>query len=102
MTMSKKKYLPHFETEEEELKFWETARAEDYESEAVYDISWDIKGERKKRVTLRLEPTLIEQLKEFAEDVGVPYQTLTRELIRQGLWQAKRERAMREEEVAVP
>lgn len=98
--MAKKKYLPHFESEEEELEFWKTHRIEDYESEPVYDISWDIRGEKKKRVTLRLEPTLIAQLKRFAEDVDVPYQTLTRELIRRGLWQAKREREMREEQLA--
>ncbi|MBD3293088.1 MAG: hypothetical protein GF393_09200 [Armatimonadia bacterium] len=98
MVMAKRKYLPHFETEEEELKFWETAKAEDYESEPVDDITWDIKEERKKRVTMRLEPSLIDELKELAEDVEMPYQTLTRALIRRGLSQVKRERAEREEQ----
>jgi predicted DNA binding CopG/RHH family protein len=95
--LAKKKYLPDFETEEEELEFWKTHHIEDYESEPVADITWDIKEEKKKRVTMRLEPSLIEELKEFAEDMEMPYQTLTRALIRRGLSQVKRERAEREE-----
>jgi predicted DNA binding CopG/RHH family protein len=94
----KKKHLPHFETEEEELEFWKTHRIEDYESEPVDDITWDLKDETKKRVTMRLEPSLIEELKQFAEDVDMPYQTLTRALIRRGLSQVKRERAERREQ----
>ncbi len=93
MKMAKKKYLPHFETEEEELEFWKTAQAEDYESEPVDDITWNIREEKKKRVTIRLQPSLIDELKEFAEEVELPYQTLTRALIRRGLEQARRERA---------
>ena len=96
--MAKKKYLPHFETEEEELEFWKTHYIEDYESEPVPDITWDIKEEKKKRVTMRLEPSLIDELKELAEDIEMPYQTLTRALIRRGLSQVKRERAEREEQ----
>jgi len=96
----KKKYLPHFETEEEELEFWKTARAEDYESEPVYDIHWNITEEKKKRVTIRLQPSLIDELKQFAEEVDVPYQTLTRALIRRGLEQVRREHAEREAAVA--
>ncbi|MEA3403579.1 MAG: CopG family antitoxin [Armatimonadota bacterium] len=87
--MAKKKYLPDFESEEEELKFWETARVEDYEWEPVEDIVWDIKPEKKKRVTLRLEPSLIAEVKALAEQLDMPYQTLTRGLIRRGLHQVK-------------
>lgn len=97
--MAKREHLPDFETEEEELEFWRTHRAEDYESEPVDDITWDIRREKKKRVTLRLEPSLIDELKDFADEVEVPYQTLTRALIRRGLAQAQRERAEREEAV---
>lgn len=89
--MAKKKRLPHFETEEEELRFWETARAEGYEWEPADDIEWDIRSEKKKRVTMRLEPSLIAELKAFAARMDVPYQTLTRALIRLGLHQAREE-----------
>lgn len=90
-----KKQLPHFETEEEELRFWETARVEDYEWEAADDLSWDPRPEKKKPVTMRLEPSLIEELKALAGELEMPYQTLTRFLIRRGLHQVRAERAAR-------
>ncbi len=83
--MARKRRLPHFESEEEELKFWETARIEDYEWEPAPEIIWDIRPEKKKRVTLRLEPSVIAELKEMAAGLDMPYQTLTRGLIRRGL-----------------
>ncbi len=95
--MTKKRYLPDFSSEEEELEFWKTHRIEDYQTEAVDDITWEIDREKKKRVTMRLEPSLIDELKDLAEDVEVPYQTLTRALIRRGLAQVKQERAERED-----
>ena len=97
--MCKKKYLPHFETEEEELEFWETHDIRDYD-DGPADITWNITEEKKKRVTIRLQPSLIDELKQFAEEVDVPYQTLTRALIRRGLEQVRREHAEREAAVA--
>lgn len=94
--MAKKKFLPDFDSEEEELEFWTTHRIEDYETEPVDDIHWNISEETKKRVTLRLQPSLIDELKEFAAEVDLPYQTLTRALIRRGLEQARRERDERQ------
>ena len=90
--------LPDFASDEEEREFWETHDIRDYD-DGPADITWDIKREEKKRVTLRLEPSLIEGLKNFAEEIDVPYQTLTRALIRRGLTQVQRERAERSESV---
>ena len=92
-----KKRLPDFQSEEEELKFWETARIEDYEWEPATDVVWDLRPERKKRVTIRLEPSMIAQLKELAQELDMPYQTLTRGLIRRGMRQVREERAARAE-----
>ncbi len=90
--MAGKKLLPDFKSEEEELRFWETARVEDYEWEPADDVTWDLRPEKKKRVTIRLEPSMIAQLKEMAEELEMPYQTLTRGLIRRGLRQLQQER----------
>jgi predicted DNA binding CopG/RHH family protein len=92
-----KKRLPHFETEEEELRFWETARPDDYEWEAADDLSWDPRPEKKKPITMRFEPSLIAELKALAEELDMPYQTLTRFLVRRGLHQLRAERAARAE-----
>lgn len=95
MGKQEEKYVPEFASDEEEREFWETHDIRDYD-DGPADITWDIKEEKKKRVTMRLEPSLIDELKELAEDVEMPYQTLTRALIRRGLSQVKRERAERE------
>jgi predicted DNA binding CopG/RHH family protein len=89
------KSIPEFASDDEERAFWETHDIRDYD-DGPADIAWDIKREKKKRVTMRLEPSLIDELKELADDVEVPYQTLTRALIRRGVAQVKQERAQRE------
>jgi len=95
MGKDNEKTIPEFTSDAEEREFWETHDIRDYD-DGPADITWDLSPERKKRVTMRLEPSLIEELKEFAEDVDVPYQTLTRALIRRGLAQVQAERAERE------
>ena len=80
-----RKSIPDFKTEEEELVFLETHNIEDYDDGPVEDVVWDIRTERKKRMTLRVEPSLIAELKELAEELDVPYQTLTRGLIKRGV-----------------
>ncbi len=82
-----RKYIPDFKSEEEELEFWDTHRIEDYDDGPADDIIWDIKPEKKKRVTLRIEPSVIEELKVLAEKLDTPYQTLARGLIKRGIRQ---------------
>ena len=86
------KFIPEFASDDEEREFWETHDIRDYD-DGPADITWNIRDEKKKRVTIRLQPSLIDELKDFAEEVELPYQTLTRALIRRGLEQARRERA---------
>ncbi len=54
-------------TEEEEIQFW------------------DIKPEKKQRISLRIEPSLIEDLKRLAKKHDTRYQTLARGLIKRGI-----------------
>jgi len=91
--MSKKKLIPDFASDEEERAFWDTHDPEEYFEDEPIDVVWDLRPEKKKRVTIRLEPSMIAQLKEMAEELDMPYQTLTRGLIRRGLRQAREERA---------
>ena len=85
--MKKEKTIADFETEEEEIAFWDTHRIEDYDDGPADDIIWDIKSEKKKRVTLRIEPSVIEELRVLAEKLDTPYQTLARGLIKRGIRQ---------------
>ncbi|NLO04917.1 MAG: hypothetical protein GX131_03705 [candidate division WS1 bacterium] len=92
--MSPDKRIPKFSSEDEEREFWDTHDPDGYEWEVADDLRFDL-PEKKKRVTIRLEPSLIAQLKELSAEVEIPYQTLTRLLIRRGLRQVERERAQR-------
>ena len=63
----------------------ETSETAVFEPTPVDDIIVAIKPETKKAVTLRLEPSLIERLKEHAARHNMGYQTLARELLKHAL-----------------
>jgi uncharacterized DUF497 family protein len=75
--MSKLKTVPHFKTEAEERKFWETHDSTDY-------VDWS-KAERMRfpnlkpsttAISIRLPTSLLEQIKIAANKRDVPYQSL--------------------------
>jgi len=79
--------IPVFKSEEEEAQFWDTHDSLEYldplESAEV-TVSPELekkllnKREFKKPITLRLEPSQIEDVKKIANKKGLPYQTLIR------------------------
>ncbi len=80
-----KKSIPNFKTEAEELAFWDTHRIQDYDDGPATDVIWDIKPQRKERISLRLEPSVVKDLKELAAKHDTRYQTLARGLIKRGI-----------------
>jgi predicted DNA binding CopG/RHH family protein len=75
--MSRLKAVPHFKTEAEERKFWETHDSTDY-------VDWS-KAERARlrnlkpsttAISIRLPTSLLEQIKIAANKRDVPYQSL--------------------------
>jgi len=85
-----KKRIPEFETEDEELSFWNKHDLQQFQCEPADDILLAVKPERKKAVTLRLEPSVIERLKSIAKRENVPYQALMRTLVKVGLKRLER------------
>ena len=81
---SRRPRLPAFRTDEEERAFWETHRPGDYVgtlSPERVRVSRRIRErvrERKKNLTLRMEPSRVREIKAVARELGVPYQTLMR------------------------
>jgi len=81
---SRRRRLPAFRTDEEERAFWETHRPGDYVGALVPErvqLSRRVRErvrERKKNLTLRMEPSRVREIKAVARDLGVPYQTLMR------------------------
>ncbi|WP_035106688.1 CopG family antitoxin [Desulfovirgula thermocuniculi] len=85
--------LPKFKSEREEAEFWDTHNTLDYlEGDEAVDIELDPALEAKireraktKRVTLRLRVSQIEAAKEIAKRKDIPYQTLLRSWIAEGI-----------------
>lgn len=84
-TDTQERLIPAFDTEEEEIAFWRDHDPEEFDWEPADDVVWALRHRPKKPVTLRLDESLIADLKRAAEQRGVPYQTFTRGIIRRGL-----------------
>ena len=79
------KQVPHFDTEEEELRFWDEHNPWEYIAGPA-DIIIDLKRRPRKRiVTMRLDESLYDELRAVAARHGLPYQKLMRGLLRQAL-----------------
>ncbi len=85
--------IPDFKTAEEEAEFWETHSVSDYWDEfrpVKEKLDPKLKAKIKsranlKRVTLRLSQEQIAAAKRIATEKGIPYQTLMRMWIVEGI-----------------
>lgn len=80
------KPIPHFHSEEEEREFWQTHDSTEY-------VDWS-KARRvrfpnlklsSKPITIRLPESLIERVKIKAHTMDIPYQTLIKKFIFDGM-----------------
>lgn len=86
MKTTDKKNIPQFENEEQEAKFWAENNSTDY-------IDWNKAKKVKfpnlkptlKTISIRLPEGMIEELKIKANSMDVPYQSLAKMLIADGL-----------------
>jgi predicted DNA binding CopG/RHH family protein len=71
--------LPQFTNEQDEAAFWDAHDSTEFlpETETV-DIKFIDARPTKKQISIRLEPAVIEQIKQVARTKGVGYQTLIR------------------------
>ena len=87
------KETPNFKTEQEEAEFWDTHDTLEYlESDEPVKLELDSELAAKireraktKRVTLRLRLSQIEDAKVIAMEKDIPYQTLMRSWIAEGI-----------------
>jgi predicted DNA binding CopG/RHH family protein len=71
--------IPQFKTEQEEADFWDSHDSTDFfdETEAVNVTFVDARSTMR-QISLRLDPSVIDQLKSLAVDKGIGYQTMIR------------------------
>ncbi len=80
----RKANLPPFRSDEEERAFWAKHDVGDFLGDTrpvEVQVSRRIRErarERKRNLTLRMEPSRVDEIKAVAEERGIPYQTLMR------------------------
>jgi predicted DNA binding CopG/RHH family protein len=82
----KKKQIPKFKSEEEEREFWASHDATDFIdfSEAKQALMPNLRPTLKK-VSIRLPESLLESIKVLAHKRDVPYQSLMKILLAEGI-----------------
>jgi len=82
------KKIMHFKSLDEEMEFWDTHDATEFEAKEVTvgEILDELQRHPKDtRVTLPLEEELLNQIKGLADKRGISYSSLIRELLWQGV-----------------
>jgi len=82
----KKQQIPRFQSEEEEQEFWATHDATDFIdfSQAQQALMPNLKPTLK-TISIRLPETLLESIKVLAHKRDVPYQSLMKMLLAEGI-----------------
>ncbi len=85
--MKKKLVVPRFKNEEEEAVFWANLNLAEYfeQSDFKKGVMFPSLKRTKKLISIRLPEELISKVKEKAGEIDVPYQSLIRQYIQQGV-----------------
>lgn len=85
--MKKKLVVPKFKDEAEEAKFWASLNLMEYfePSDFKRGVIFPNLKRSKRLISIRLPEELISKVKEKADKMDVPYQSLIRQYIQQGV-----------------
>jgi len=85
--MKKKLILPKFKNEDEERDFWaKIDLSEYYEPSDMVPVSFPNLKPTSRSISLRIPEYLLNRLKEKANEINVPYQSLIKLYIEKGLF----------------
>ena len=84
--MKKKIKLPKFKNENEERNFWDHIDLSDYlQSEDLQTVSFPNLKPSSRSISIRLSEVMLLRLKEEANQLQVPYQSLIKQYIAEGI-----------------
>jgi len=84
--MKKKLILPKFKNEDDERDFWSKIDlSEYYEPEDLEEVSFPNLKPTTRAISIRIPEWLIDRVKERANEINVPYQSLIKQYIKQGV-----------------
>lgn len=84
--MKKKLVLPKFKNEDEERKFWwKLDLSEYYEPQDLEPVSFPNLKPTSRSISIRIPEYLLNRLKEKANQINIPYQSLIKQYIQKGI-----------------
>ena len=84
--MKKKLKLPKFKNEDEERKFWyKLDLSEYYEPEDLEEVSFTNLKPTSHPISIRIPEYLLNRVKEKANSINIPYQSLIKQYIQKGI-----------------
>ena len=84
--MKKELKLPKFKNEDEEREFWSKVDLSDYyEASDMVPVSFPNLKPTSRPISIRLPEYLINNVKEKANAMGIPYQSLIKQYIAKGV-----------------
>ena len=88
--MKKKLKLPKFKNEDEERKFWAKLNlSEYYDVSDMEPVSFPNLKPTTRPISIRIPEYLINRVKEEANELNIPYQTLIKQYIQKGVFSSK-------------
>ena len=85
--MKKKLKVPKFKNEDEERKFWwNLDLSKYYEPDDLEEISFPNLKPTTRPISIRIPEYLLNRVKEKANEINIPYQSLIKEYIKKGVF----------------
>lgn len=88
--MKKKLNIPQFKNEDDERKFWDNLDlSQYYEARDLEEVSFPNLQPTTRPISIRLPESLLNRVKERANELNVPYQSLIKDYIHKGAFSSK-------------
>lgn len=85
--MKKKLILPKFKNEDEERDFWaKLDLSEYYEQSDLEEVSFPDLKPTSRSISIRIPEYIINRVKEKANEINIPYQSLIKQYIKKGVF----------------
>lgn len=85
--MKKRLVIPKFKSEAQESEFWEKLKLDEYfePTDFKHGVTFPGLKRTKRLISIRLPEQLISKVKQKASKLDIPYQSLIRQYIQQGV-----------------
>ncbi len=85
--MKKRLVVPKFKSEKDEAEFWTNLNLSEYfdSSDFKRGVSFPLLKRSKRLISIRFPEEMIGKVKERANELDVPYQSLIRQYVKQGI-----------------